>query len=205
MGMIHFYHVYADGRWQDPLEEHVEALTKFGLLDALDKMYVGYVGSDENVKQAEKYMRKNTSGKAETINKASGGWEQETMRLIPAHITDEAVLYCHSKGSSDPSPINIAWRRSMTMECVVDWRRPVLMLKNNDAVGPHWLTYDKIPFFGGNFWWANAQYLLSLPLIEEENRWNAESWIGMGENPRIYDLKPGHPGETPLDTDWRYV
>lgn len=203
--MIHFYHVYADGQWQDPVGEHVEALTKFGLLDALDKMYVGYVGSKDNIKQAEKFIKRNTSSKVETINKASGGWEQETMRLIPGYITDERVLYCHSKGSADPSPINIAWRRDMTMECVVDWRRAVLMLDKHDAVGSHWVEEpDKgRRFFGGTYWWANAEYLLSLPAVGEETRFHAEYWIGEGQDPKICDLKPGHPQFIPLDTDWR--
>lgn len=79
------------------------------------------------------------------------------------------------------------------------------MLKSNDVVGSHWVEEPEKnrKFFGGTYWWANAGYLLSLPPVGEETRFHAEYWIGEGQDPKIYDLKPGHPGLIPLDTDWR--
>ena len=43
--LAHFYHVYADGAWQDPLAEHLAALEASGLGAALDVKAAGVVGS----------------------------------------------------------------------------------------------------------------------------------------------------------------
>lgn len=198
----HFYHVYAGGNWQEPVQEHLQALKESGLADILDHFYVGYVGSDEQIKEAEKLIASEID--AVTINKSKTGWEQETMGKITQYLGDNPVLYAHTKGSSDPSAINIAWRRSMTKECVIKWERAMGALSQHDAVGCHWVqSADLKWFFGGTFWWATPDYLRTLPVIRNENRWQAEHWIGLNPSVKVFDLKPGHPGNIPYDTDWR--
>jgi hypothetical protein len=53
--------------------------------------------------------------------------------------------------------------------------------------------------FGGNFWWANANYLRTLPPLRYKDRFDAETWIGLG-NPLVHDLLPGWPS-IPLCTE----
>lgn len=202
MTIDHFYHVYAGGNWQDPVAEHLQALHQSGIATHIDRMYVGFVGSIDQIAEAEATIRASIA--ARTITKSALGWEQETMGLIPTYLSDKPVLYAHTKGSSDPSPINIAWRRSMTQECVINWRRSLAALDDHDIAGCHWLmAADKKWFFGGTYWWATANYLRTLPPIGRENRFQAEHWVGLNPNVRAFDLKPGHPGMIPLDTDWR--
>jgi hypothetical protein len=50
----------------------------------------------------------------------------------------------------------------------------------------------RTPLFAGNFWWARAKYLATLPEPETENRRQAEGWVGLG-GPKVYDLRPGWP------------
>ena len=50
--LAHFYHVYADGAWQDPLTEHLAALDASGLGAALDVKAAGIVGSPANCQAA---------------------------------------------------------------------------------------------------------------------------------------------------------
>ena len=54
--ITHFYHVYADGHWQEPIREHVDALIRFGLADQMLGMYVGYVGTRKNCGEAADYI-----------------------------------------------------------------------------------------------------------------------------------------------------
>ena len=58
----------------------------------------------------------------------------------------------------------------MTIGVVERWRSCVEKLERGyDTVGCHWLTPDAYrqivssPFYGGNFWWAKADYIRKLP------------------------------------------
>jgi hypothetical protein len=55
---------------------------------------------------------------------------------------------------------------------------------------PEWP--EQVPFFAGNFWWARASYLRTLEPPLEESRWQAETWVSLGE-PKVYDVLPGWP------------
>lgn len=186
----HYYHVYADGDWRDAVTEHLAALE--GLAAAVT---VGIVGSPQNrraVRQAFEVAN------VETWVEAAGGWEQVTLGALRRDLAhhDDPVLYAHTKGAAHRTRINDLWRRSMTA-LVVDEQRADL-LAEHDAVGCHWLTPGDwpnlvdSPYFGGNFWWATAAYLRTLPPLAMTNRYDAEQWIGLG-NPRVADLLPGWP------------
>jgi hypothetical protein len=116
------------------------------------------------------------------------------------------VLYHHIKGVQYPnSPVHDRWRKCMEQACVWNWRECVRLLESGlDTVGAHWLTRTKYPmlgpgqrYWGGNFWWATSDYLLTLPPLPEDtwsNRYLAEDWIGKSPiNPRIHDFAPHWP------------
>lgn len=191
----HYYHVYADGTWQDPVAEHLSALAGSALWPHIT---VGIVGGKTNrarVREALSVVPVDAWVEADT------GWEQVTLAALRRDLTrgiGGPVLYAHTKGASDSSLINVTWRRSMTRRVVGGWRNCLDHLADVDAVGCHWLTpaeYPTLvesPFFGGNFWWANTDYLRTLPPLRRDTRWDAESWIGLGD-PTVHDLLPGWP------------
>jgi hypothetical protein len=202
--LTHFYHVWADGNWEEPVEEHIVALKHSGLLTVLDNIRVGYVGTDENIDKAENFLRSEIPHR--TITRSLTGWEQETMRHIKPYTAahpDVHVFYAHTKGAFSPVDINVQWRRSMTYHTVIRWEDAVAALDTHDASGCHWVQDAGGPwFFGGTYWWANGTYLAGLEDISFNSRWSAEHWIGTG-NPLIYDLNPGHPaGEATFTTTW---
>lgn len=205
MEIHHLYHVYADGLWQAPLREHLDALHTSGLYEQLDRFYVGIVGNDENVAAVKAAL---DGVECSVVAESATGWEQESLRLLPALLgdTDAAVLYCHTKGAAYPSEINVKWRYSMTFFTVVEWWRALLALEDHDAYGCHVVKHDFWPedFFGGNFWWATADYLRSLPPVAEDDRWDAERWIGRGEAPRFFDANPGWPDPSLFVVSWTY-
>ena len=121
---------------------------------------------------------------------------------LSAH-RDWYVCYHHMKGVTHP-PFDAKWRWNMERHVIWSWRECVAALEAGyDACGCHWLTprdhpnMVKSPFFGGNFWWARASYLLTLPPLPPplwENRYLAETWIGSGQTaPKIRDYLPGWP------------
>lgn len=196
----HYYHVYADGLWREPVAEHVAALA-----DITEPMTVtvGLVGAEQACDEVRAVLAEAGLEVASFVQEAVG-WEQVTLQQLSADLTtghSSPVLYAHTKGAHDPSPINIVWRRSMTRHVIGDWRTCLDALGEFDAAGCHWLTADRWPdlvqnpFFGGNFWWATADYLRKLPPLDCNNRWDAEKWVGLA-SPRVYDLLPGWPSLT---------
>lgn len=179
MRVAHFYHLWRPGQWREPAHEHLDALVQSGFEGPV---HLSFAGTEhETLERVREYAQRN----------------------------EGAVLYAHTKGASDPSDFNARWRRSMTDRLVRDWRANLAHLEGHDAVGCHWLTAARfpdrrdcppeqgnvsVPFFGGNFWLARCEYLRTLPPCPQENRWDAERWIGMGD-PRVFDLLPGWPAD----------
>lgn len=199
MRVAAFYHAYLDNEvWPAMLAEYQQALRSFD-----GEMVVGAAGAPAGQRE----LRQRLSGEDRTIVvTVDPTSERGTMELVRAWALtypDDAILYAHTKGASQPTEFNDRWRRSMTHHVVKGWKlcRDSLIL-GSDAVGCHWLHPDEFgeatmgptPFFGGNYWLARCSYLNTLPPVPDEDRWGSERWIGMG-NPRVADLNPGWPGD----------
>jgi len=204
MELIHFYHVFADGNWEIPVNEHIAALKSHDLYKNLNKFYIGFVGNVANIDLAKQHITQKCD--FEVIKESPAGWEQETMKEIPSLIANKSanVLYAHTKSASDTSEINVAWRKSMTFFNIVKWKKASGKLKTYDTCGCH-LVEDQttgVPFYGGTFWWATAKYLQTLPPIKENNRWDAELWIGQNPEAKHFDTNPGWPAHNLFTTSW---
>lgn len=197
--LAHFYHIWADGAWQEPVAGHLAALETSGLDAALDVRYAGIVGSPANRQAAIAALGPDWQIAAV----ADAGYEQVTLRELHSFAAlDGKVFYAHTKGASDPNRRNTLWRRRMTWACASRWERAVAALDTHDCAGPHWLTAERYwgcasppwkCWFGGNFWWANLSYLRQLPVPDGTDRYAAERWIGENGEPSVLDLLPGRP------------
>lgn len=194
MILTHFYHVYADGAWQTPVREHLHALTVSGLMENLDEVFVGIVGSVANRAAVKKDFP------AVVIAEADEGWEQVTLQKLHdyAQHHEAKIFYAHTKGAHQPGSFRDDWRRAMTYHTVTQWRECVNALDVLGVAGPYWMNSD-LPehtnhksFFGGNFWWARSNYLRALPPVGVEHRWQAEGWIGLA-GPSVKIMREGLP------------
>lgn len=190
----HFYHVWADGQWREPLDEHLRAVRHAGLPCHLT---VGIVGS------VDARLRVQESAHADEVVYADAGYEDVTLAALHRAATanqDSVFFYAHTKGAYHPNPLNTALRQSMTRLLVGDWAdcRRYLDLDLAQAVGCHWLRPQdypgivEVPYFAGNFWWATGKYLAGLLPPASTSRYRAEAWLGEG-NPEVKDLRPGWP------------
>jgi hypothetical protein len=198
--LAHFYHVYADGAWQDPLAEHLAALDASGLAEALDVKAAGIVGSPVNCQAAITALGPGW----QIAVTARSGHEDVTLRALHAFAAlDGKAFYAHTKGAAAPSRASTLWRRRMTACCTQGWEYAVAALDAGcDAAGPHWLTAWEYwecasppwrAWFAGNFWWADLSYLRRLPVPAGGDRYAAERWIGETVTPVVLDLLPGCP------------
>ena len=197
----HYYHVYAAGAWMQPVREHVAALAVSGLRVPT---VVGLVGAPCGRMQARDMITAWLGDAGlplpERWAEADEGWEQVTLAEIHADVhrigCEFAVLYAHAKGSHNPSPLNAAWRRSMTRRTVSGWEECAGLLESGyDTAGCHWVHAQKstVMFYAGTFWWAKASYLRRLPEPPQESRWQAETWVSSLSDPDAADLLPGWP------------
>jgi hypothetical protein len=117
---------------------------------------------------------------------------------------DAFVCYHHSKGVTHRvSEVWDRWRRCMERAVIWRWRDCLAALEGPfDAAGAHWLDFPMgLPqhYFGGNFWWAKASFINTLPALPENasnhnDFYLAEAWIGTGPRlPRVRDLAPHWP------------
>lgn len=230
MDLHHWYHLYADGDWQTPAAEHFDALVRSGLYAELATVQVGFVGSDENIGEAQDFLRQYDIVTACT---SPDGFEQETLdelwRFSFRH--DGLALYAHTKGAANFAPINNAWRRSMTFFNVMGWRTPVAALQEDKSIaGCHWIRgnpdeerlveawknrhlnppgLDGVGgMFGGNYWWARLDLVRQNVQPTRRSRFDAEHWLGQLSEVvpiherTILDLNPHPIVQANLTTDW---
>ena len=133
-------------------------------------------------------------------------WEFAKLHL------DHYILYFHSKGATHTDleylKFTGRWRNCMMYHLVQNWRKCVEDMDSGfESVGCHWMTNmsppsDKDSIWGGNFFWATAEFLSTLPdmldrdLIKQHgvyaaiSRYEGERWIGSG--PRLPKIKDYH-------------
>lgn len=202
----HFYHVYAGGAWAEPAREHAAALVAARFTGHIT---VGLAGPAQDRAIARTYLAARFAdlhGSPVDWAEWDTGFEQTTLTALhqwaQASPGDAIVLYAHTKGAYNQTDWNAAWRRSMTLYVAGGWQECAGILADGyDTAGCHWLTPEQYPdaenvpspFYGGNFWWARAGYIATLPPPAGAARHDAELWIGLG-SPRAYDLLPGWPG-----------
>lgn len=185
------------------LQEQMKALTVSGLFTRAARVFV--CCSAEDAPTVNSLV---PHGTLVTLLPAGARSELPTLALLREWLTAHAdyyVFYHHLKCATRTDDLCKAWRGCMTRHLVHGWQKCVEKLDAGcDAVGTHWLTpeqYPKLvafPYFGGNYWWASALFLLtrfSIPATAQrrEEFYLAESWIGMGKRPRIHDFHPQWP------------
>ncbi len=193
-----WYHAFVSGPTVDLdhglsiYQEQMLALTKCGLLDAASELHIGASGGSANtcavamLAPAKAVVFENamdTCGELPTLC--------ELQKWLPGH-EGWAVLYFHTKSAQYKGNATYrAWRLCMERVVLWNWKACVKDLEDGfDAAGPHWLTPQVYPiignvsYFGGNFWWAKASFLATLPKVDPNgpSRWHAEVWIGTGKH-----------------------
>jgi hypothetical protein len=195
----HFYHVWAAGAWVQPATEHFTALTDAGFEG---RVTVGLVGPPEDRKVARDILG-SQAVPVDAWAEEDEGFEQVTLSAIHRDLHgipgEIAIFYAHTKGAHHQNDAEDAWRRNMTKQLIFGMPKILgELLGEYDTVGCYWMTPQRntvppvsvtTPFYGGNFWWATASYLRTLPPVGP-GRYDAESWIGLS-NPRAFDCLPG--------------
>lgn len=189
----------------------MNALRDSGLADRADLFLVGINGGSESLPLVKQCV----PDKAQVVyhglqSRAENLTLVEIEKWLPGH-EDWYVLYFHAKGAthdteSDYGKFSARWRNCMMKHLVQNWRTCVADMDSGiESVGCHWMTGladGTQNIWAGNFWWAKASFLATLPSIFErdriktsgiaalESRYESEVWIGNGK--RLPTVKDYH-------------
>ena len=188
--LYNFYHLWVDGNWKTPLNDHIEYLENSLLYGNIEKVYVGLVGGQTNRIMAKEYIKLNAGKKYEIIAEADSGFEQVTQDAMVdfAKDHDGYVFYNYSMASLSDIEFEHRWRKELYSVLVGQWRKAVRKLGEHAMVGTYYLLpkhtaaeyrlkeSDDIKFarfidnevweekghFSSNFWWTHLKYIRAL-------------------------------------------
>lgn len=193
------------------------ALESRGLLDASETMICGINGGTESHCLAAALLPEHSIKVFHGLESRSENFTISVLEDWCQRNKDHYVFYEHSKGATHPpnSIKSTIWRNCMTRNLVTNWRRCVEDLDSGyEVVGCHYMRPPLTPegqhIFAGNFFWAKANYLATLPRLRDrarikmsgmgalESRYESEVWLMGGKNiPRLKDYHGPHwhPGQ----------
>ena len=192
--IVCFFHVATMGHYKEVNEEMLNCMESSGFLDRIDTLYISCIESHP-LDLPDKFKR----DKIKIINQGLdiGQFEYPTLESLKDYCfnnPNDIVVYCCNAGvshSKDKKDLYPGWRLLKSHFTFNRWRDNLKALKIYDVCGIEWQTEPK-PHFSGNFWWANATYINTLPSIEKSRqlglrlfrpfRHGAEMWLGM--NPK---------------------
>lgn len=182
-------------------------LLQSGLYDKTDKIIVCILGDQQQAHTLLDYVfSRYPKYLVQYVSPNLNLWEWPTLGCLRDCCRDNPesdVWYIHTKGASNCRPdvpqylqSNIRnWRGVMCHEIMnrADTCKDMLA-SGYDAVGPL-LSTDRPsgPHFVGNFWWATAAHINSLPPLSVEDicgRSFAENWVGGNPKAKLGNLVP---------------
>jgi len=196
-----FMHAATLGHWQAVDTELLDGMLTSGLLHECISLNIGIVG-DENRKYWEPWSMNSTItynylGDLKEYEYATLQWLQDSCincltnpkwrQVVGIDPEDSVyVFYCCNAGVSHKPNHDLYpdWRWLMSYFNHFRWRDCVKALDEGyDTVGIEWQT-DPVSHWSGNFWWATAEYITTLPDVKDMKTFDAGNGIGHKTHPR---------------------
>lgn len=189
------YHVAMLKNWESIVKEQLARVERSGLGEACDQMTITALGRSEAFGTLKKMTTAlSFKNKLRVLHISQNlhlyefpGIEQ--VISIAEQNPMAKILYIHNKGVSHfGKPLETcaqSWRRYMEYFAIDHWKDCIDALEEADACGVEFtIRPNGIPFFAGNFWWANGAYVNTCRLAYT-NRFDCEDFIGTGFSPKM--------------------
>lgn len=196
--VVIYFHIVAALRFQEIFEEMFTEVIDSGLLDVADRVNLCVVGKEDLlIPESDKIVVDYDPLSASDLARSIEYGEFYTLKKLKAFAdtckTNTKILYTHLRGVTSPGNVHIpTWRKYLTHHNITKFNESLKELDTCDAVGVDLIDKSVWPYsthFSGNMWWANSDYIKTLPQISEIDhpgapqkatlRHNAEFWIGM--------------------------
>ena len=179
--IIGYIHVCQLGKWQITFDMIMNEIKSSGLYNQVKEIRVGVVNNEANVIPD---IRFNDPKIVIIGHGPTRLYERLTIHSMRKHSENEncQYWYAHTKGisyfenNSEKKDFVIDWIKLMIHWNFKNWRKASTSLLSNDAYGCEY-TCNPTRHFSGNFWWANSQYVRTLPNMIGPNYCDPEFWI----------------------------
>ena len=194
-----FFHVYLKNDFSHILLSKFKKFKASGLYEKSNKIYLSLFG---DIEKHQEFLTdlKDLYSKIEYVLIANKEFDNEAdtlnfmLKKAEGYEKNTPMLYVHAKGVSHTHPImkkNIgAWVRYLDLYTINKWEECIQGLRDSDAAGGLYESSEP-KHFSGNFFWANSEYIKSLPRITAYNIDNynrGEFWI-LSNTSKVYSLK----------------
>ena len=193
-----YFHCYCFGSYASVLYNKYKKINKSELLKNIDNFYVIVSNTQERHKDFLQQFS-TLSNKIKIINLSNPVFndESDTLNFILQQSNDSStnrrILYLHTKGVTHSHQLvkkNVdAWVEYLDLYNIHKWKECVDALDTNDVAGGLYESSNP-KHFSGNFWWANTNYIKTLPEITEKNYKlfnRGEFWI-LSNTDKIYPV-----------------
>ncbi len=193
-----YFHCYCFGSYASVLYNKYKKINNSELLKNIDNFYVIVSNAQDRHKDFLQEFS-TLSNKIKIINLSNPVFndESDTLNFILKQSNDSStnrrILYLHTKGVTHSHPIvkkNVdAWVEYLDLYNIHKWKECVDALQTHDVAGGLYESSNP-KHFSGNFWWANTDYIKTLPEITEKNYKlfnRGEFWILSNTN-KIYPV-----------------
>lgn len=193
-----YFHCYCFGSYASVLYNKYKKINNSELLKNIDNFYVIVSNTQERHKDFLQQFS-TLSNKIKIINLSNPVFndESDTLNFILQKSNDSStnrrILYLHTKGVTHSHQLvkkNVdAWVEYLDLYNIHKWKECVDALDTHDVAGGLYESSNP-KHFSGNFWWANTNYIKTLPEITEKNYKlfnRGEFWI-LSNTDKIYPV-----------------
>ena len=193
-----YFHCYCFGSYASVLYNKYKKINNSELLKNIDNFYVIVSNTQERHKDFLQQFS-TLSNKIKIINLPNPVFndESDTLNFILQQSNDSStnrrILYLHTKGVTRSHQLvkkNVdAWVEYLDLYNIHKWKECVDALDTHDVAGGLYESSNP-KHFSGNFWWANTNYIKTLPEITEKNYKlfnRGEFWI-LSNTDKIYPV-----------------
>lgn len=193
--IIGFWHICMINNFMEIISEQLELMIKSELYGKAENIFAGCAGTIDELEKVKKLFSNYPKIKIISVAPVHN-YEFSTLESIKykSDTDNESYLfYIHTKGVSYPdNEGGIYWRDYMNYYNITRWKRCVSKLKEGyDTCGVKLIEKGVFPMhYSGNFWWANSNYVKTLPKIDtlnKEDRFSAEMWL-CSKSPKAFSL-----------------
>lgn len=172
-----YLHTYCRKDYRHIVLDKIRKIKLAGLWDNMEKLFIPVSGMREQDKEFFEDLKllSNKIKIFEHINPVFDN-EPDTLNYIKNRAenfeTNKPILYMHTKGVTYDHPVlnkNVkGWVRYLDLYTIAHWEECIDALNLYDTAGS---MYSPVPMkhYSGNFWWANSDYIKTLPTLDKEN------------------------------------
>ena len=172
-----YLHTYCRKDYRHIVLDKIRKIKLSGLWDNMEKFFIPVSGMREQDKEFFEDLKllSNKIKIFEHVNPVFNN-EPDTLNFIKNRAenfeNNKSILYMHTKGVTYDHPVlnkNVkAWVRYLDLYTIGHWKECIDALSTYDTAGTMY-SPEPMKHYSGNFWWANSDYIKTLPTLDKEN------------------------------------